>query len=349
MPDERTRYLQIQRELGGNEVILSAPLGKTPGRKDAKTQGRTEGRNDRKTEGQAGRQADGRTGGQADGRTDGQADGRTDGQADGRTDGQANSEAEAIERPSAARTAVPPPAVPPVRPSASPPDPLTASPFAGPPDRASAWLRGAPPIPTAPGLVVRAPDRGLMDPAPAWDTLDQVVSTIAGCRKCFLCESRTHTVPGEGDPRARLMFVGEGPGQTEDQTGRPFVGRAGELLTQIIEAIGLRREAVYIANAVKCRPPQNRKPLPDELAACWPYLERQIELIGPKVIVALGATAAEALLQARRSLADLRGRVHSYRGVPLVVTYHPAALLRNPNWKKPTWDDVRIARQLLDR
>ncbi|HEU5220177.1 MAG TPA: uracil-DNA glycosylase, partial [Gemmatimonadales bacterium] len=147
----------------------------------------------------------------------------------------------------------------------------------------------------------------------------------------------------------RLMFVGEGPGQTEDETGRPFVGRAGELLTQIIESIELRREDVFIANTVKCRPPQNRKPLPDELAACAPYLDRQIELVTPKVLVALGATAAEAMLGAKRSLTDLRGRVHSFRGIPLVVTYHPAALLRNPNWKKPTWDDVRIARQLLDR
>ena len=144
------------------------------------------------------------------------------------------------------------------------------------------------------------------------------------------------------------MLVGEGPGQTEDETGRPFVGRAGELLTGILGAIGLARDEVFICNVVKCRPPQNRKPLPDEIGACDPYLQAQLELIRPKVILALGATAAEALLRAKRSLADLRGKVHSYRGTPLVVTYHPAALLRNPNWKKPTWDDVRIARQLLD-
>src|SRR5207249_569505 len=178
--------------------------------------------------------------------------------------------------------------------------------------------------------------------------LQQVSAAIAACRECFLCQGRTHTVPGEGSTSAKLLFVGEGPGQVEDETGRPFVGRAGELLTRMIEAIGLSREEVFIANAVKCRPPQNRKPLPDELAACWKYLERQIELLRPKVIVALGATAAEALLQVKRSLAELRGRVHSYRGIALVVTYHPAALLRNPNWKKPTWDDIRIARQLLD-
>ncbi len=226
------------------------------------------------------------------------------------------------------------------------PDPPSPPPSPSPP---SDWRRNAPQVPDAPGLRVLAPSRGLLDVPPSWETLQEVSSAIAACRSCFLCEGRTNTVPGEGNPLAKLLFVGEGPGQVEDETGRPFVGRAGELLTRMIEAIGLKREDVFIANAVKCRPPQNRKPLPDELAACWRYLERQIELLGPKVIVALGATAAETLLQVRRSLADLRGRVHSYRGIPLVVTYHPAALLRNPNWKKPTWDDIRIARQLLDR
>ncbi len=188
-----------------------------------------------------------------------------------------------------------------------------------------------------------------MDIPHSGDNLDEVASAIAACRKCFLCDGRTNTVPGEGSSRSGLMFVGEGPGQVEDETGRPFVGRAGELLNQIIRSIGLGREDVFIANAVKCRPPGNRKPLPDEIAACMPYLERQIDLVRPRVLVALGATAAEALLGTRRSLAELRGRVHSYRSIPLVVTYHPAALLRNPNWKKPTWDDIRIARQLLDR
>ena len=156
-------------------------------------------------------------------------------------------------------------------------------------------------------------------------------------------------VPGEGNPKADLLLVGEGPGQTEDQTGRPFVGRAGELLTEILRAIGFERDQVFICNVVKCRPPQNRKPLPDEMSCCSPFLEAQLALIRPKVILALGATAAEALLRSKRSLADLRLKVHSYRGTPLVVTYHPAALLRNPNWKKPTWDDVRIARQLVER
>ena len=147
----------------------------------------------------------------------------------------------------------------------------------------------------------------------------------------------------------RLMLVGEGPGATEDATGRPFVGQAGKLLDDILEAIDVPRETVYITNIVKCRPPQNRKPLPDEIAACIPYLHRQIDVIRPKVLLALGGTAGEAMLGVRKSLGELRTRVHSFNGIPLVVTYHPAALLRNPNWKKPTWDDVRIVRQLLDR
>lgn len=211
------------------------------------------------------------------------------------------------------------------------------------------WSVDAPPIPTESGLIIPPRQRGLMDQAAEWKSLDEVARVVSSCTKCFLSQGRKKTVPGEGNPAARLMFVGEGPGQTEDETGRPFVGKAGELLTRMIEAIDLRREEVFILNTVKCRPPQNRKPLPDELAACAPYLERQIELVAPKVLVALGATAAEAMLAAKQSLTNLRGRVHSFRGIPLVVTYHPAALLRNPNWKKPTWDDVRIARQLLDR
>jgi DNA polymerase len=143
--------------------------------------------------------------------------------------------------------------------------------------------------------------------------------------------------------------VGEGPGAKEDETGLPFVGRAGELLTDVLQAIDLVRERVFICNVVKCRPPANRKPLQDEIDACVAYLYRQIEVIQPKVILAMGGTAAETLLNTKRSLASLRNRVHSFRGIQLLVTYHPAALLRNPNWKKPTWDDVRIARQLLDR
>ena len=188
------------------------------------------------------------------------------------------------------------------------------------------------------------------DPLGDLDTLEAVAERIRSSFCCqTLCPQRTNAVPGEGHPRARLMLIGEGPGAREDATGRPFVGQAGQLLTSILEAVELAREDVYITNIVKCRPPQNRKPLPDEVAACMPYLHRQIALIRPRVVVALGGTAGEALLGVRKGLGELRGKVHSYGGIPLVVTYHPAALLRNPNWKKPTWDDIRIARQLLDR
>jgi DNA polymerase len=217
---------------------------------------------------------------------------------------------------------------------------------AGP--KAPKWKKDAPPIP-GPGLAVMRPEGGLLgDEISRLESLELVASAVAACRKCALCQGRTNTVPGEGNPAARLMCIGEGPGAREDETGRPFVGAAGQLLDQILAAIECPRETVYIANIVKCRPPQNRKPLPDEAAACLPYLHRQIALVRPKVLLALGGTAAEWLLGVKRSLGDLRGQVHRYAGIPLVVTYHPAALLRNPNWKKPTWDDVRVARQLLD-
>ena len=213
---------------------------------------------------------------------------------------------------------------------------------------AAKWREGAPPIP-GPGLtVVTELPAMLGDPLGDAASLEAVAELIAACRKCALCETRSRTVPGEGDPSARLMLVGEGPGATEDQTGRPFVGQAGQLLDKILEAMECPRPTTYIANIVKCRPPQNRKPLPDEMAACLPYLHRQVALVKPKVLIALGSTAAEGMLGVRKSLGELRGKVHRWNGIPLVVTYHPAALLRNPNWKKPTWDDVRIARQLFD-
>jgi DNA polymerase len=186
------------------------------------------------------------------------------------------------------------------------------------------------------------------DPIQQTNSLTDVAQLIAACRKCALCETRTNTVPGEGSATARLVVVGEGPGRTEDETGRPFVGRAGELLTKILAAIDLPREQVFICNVVKCRPPENRLPQFDEIAACMPYLYRQIELLKPKVILAMGSTAAQSLLNARQSLGALRNHIHRFRGIPLVVTYHPAALLRNPNWKRPTWDDVRIAARLLE-
>lgn len=186
-----------------------------------------------------------------------------------------------------------------------------------------------------------------VDPIQQAATLEDVAAIIAACRKCKLCERRTNTVPGEGPANARLVVVGEGPGRTEDETGRPFVGKAGELLTKILAAIELPREQVYICNIVKCRPPENRLPQYDEIAACLPFLYRQIELVKPNVILAMGGTAAQSLLNTKQSLGSLRNLVHRFRGIPLIVTYHPAALLRNPNWKRPTWDDVRIAARLL--
>jgi uracil-DNA glycosylase family 4 len=216
-------------------------------------------------------------------------------------------------------------------------------------DATERWRRDVPPIPP-PGITVDAPSKDLFatDPLDALD-LDALAARVRECTQCRLSQNRTHAVPGEGPARARLVVVGEGPGATEDQTGRPFVGRAGELLTEILLAIGLPREEVYICNVVKCRPPENRKPQPEEILACVPYLHRQLAAIRPAVILAMGGTAAETLLDTRQSLGQLRNRVHRFRGIPLIVTYHPAALLRNPHWKKPTWDDVRIARQLLDQ
>ncbi|HYT99981.1 MAG TPA: uracil-DNA glycosylase [Gemmatimonadales bacterium] len=186
------------------------------------------------------------------------------------------------------------------------------------------------------------------DPLQQAASLDAVAALVSTCTKCRLCEARRHTVPGEGPGDARLVVVGEGPGRVEDETGRPFVGQAGELLTKILAAIDLPRERVFICNVVKCRPPENRVPQYDEIAACLPYLFRQIELVKPRAILAMGGTAAQTLLNTKQSLGALRNQLHRFRGIPVIVTYHPAALLRNPNWKKPTWDDVRIARRLLD-
>ena len=180
------------------------------------------------------------------------------------------------------------------------------------------------------------------------ESLEAIAKAVASCKKCPLYKTATHPVPGEGSPHAQLMCVGEAPGATEDETGRPFVGAAGQLLTKILAAIDLPREQVYICNVLKHRPPGNRNPAPDEVTACSPYLIRQIELIKPKVILALGTFAAQTLLNTKTAIGKLRGSVHEYHGVPLVVTYHPAALLRNPSWKRPTWEDVQLARRILD-
>ncbi len=168
------------------------------------------------------------------------------------------------------------------------------------------------------------------------------------CRRCALHEGRQHVVFGEGAVDARLVCVGEAPGAVEDQTGRPFVGRAGQLLDLMLMSVGLRRDEVYICNVLKCRPPGNRNPQPEEVAACSPLLLQQIDLIDPKVIVAFGTFAAQTLLGTRESIGRLRGRTHLYGRFPLVVTYHPAASLRNPSWKRPTWEDLQIARRVVD-
>ena len=179
-------------------------------------------------------------------------------------------------------------------------------------------------------------------------TIDELAALIAGCRGCELFRTAVNPVPGEGNPNADLVCVGEAPGATEDQLGRPFVGQAGQLLTKILAAVNLSREDVFIMNVLKHRPPGNRNPDPQEVMACKPFLQRQLELIKPKVIVALGTFAAQTLLETRASIGKLRGIVHQYQGIPVVVTYHPAALLRNPAWKRPTWEDVQLARRILD-
>jgi uracil-DNA glycosylase family 4 len=177
--------------------------------------------------------------------------------------------------------------------------------------------------------------------------LAELSAQVASCRLCRLCEGRNRTVFGSGNPSAGLMFIGEGPGAEEDRQGLPFVGRAGELLTKIVQAIGMTRDEVYIANMVKCRPPGNRDPQPDEAAACRPYLEEQIALVQPRVIVALGRIAAQTLLGTDMPIGRMRGRWFTVQGVPTMVTYHPAALLRNPSWKRPTWEDMQQVRDRL--
>jgi len=210
---------------------------------------------------------------------------------------------------------------------------------------------GASPLEDVPtGLVVGGASRALFgDPAAKLDTIEEIARVVAECRRCPLYATATNPVPGDGNPDADFMCVGEAPGANEDEQGKPFVGQAGQLLTKILAAIDLKREDVFIANVLKHRPPGNRNPLPDEVIACSPYLVRQIELIRPKVILALGTFAAQTLLETKLTIGKLRGQVHRYYGVPLIVTYHPAALLRNPAWKRPTWEDVQLARRILDR
>jgi uracil-DNA glycosylase family 4 len=180
-------------------------------------------------------------------------------------------------------------------------------------------------------------------------TLAQLYSQVKDCQRCHLWKSRTNFVFGSGNEKADVVFIGEAPGRDEDLQGEPFVGRAGQLLTRIIEAIQFRREDVYIGNILKCRPPENRDPQPEEIEQCLPLLETQLRMIRPRIICALGRVSAQTLLRTSVPLGRLRGRFHDLHGIKVIVTYHPAALLRNPNLKRHTWEDVQMLRKEYDR
>ncbi len=249
-------------------------------------------------------------------------------------------------RPARAGSSAAPSASPTPRPAPSPPSPrpsVAPTPPPIPPAR-----------PTSPTPVVGSlfEEPTLEAAVPASDRaglLAAMAAEVAACARCpHLAESRTQTVFGEGSPTARLMFIGEAPGADEDRTGRPFVGRAGALLTDMItKGMGLTREEVYIANILKSRPPENRTPLPDEIAHCLPYLERQIAILRPQFLCLLGKTAASTLLETALPLGRLRGKWHRYRGIPAIVTYHPSALLRNPAWKREAWEDLQVLMQAM--
>jgi uracil-DNA glycosylase family 4 len=180
------------------------------------------------------------------------------------------------------------------------------------------------------------------DPQSFSETLEDIGADLGDCQRCRLARERNCIVFGEGNPRAKLVFVGEGPGFEEDRQGKPFVGAAGQLLTRIIEAIKLTRSQVYICNIIKCRPPGNRNPEPDEIKTCFPFLERQIAAIQPDFICALGTFAAQTLLKTATPISRLRGRFHSYNGIKVLPTYHPAYLLRNPDKKRDVWEDMKM-------
>jgi DNA polymerase len=180
------------------------------------------------------------------------------------------------------------------------------------------------------------------------DAFSALRAEVLGCTLCRLAEGRTTVVFGEGDSRADLLVVGEAPGYEEDRSGRPFVGPAGKLLDKMLAAIGFQRDEVFICNVLKCRPPNNRDPVVDEVAACKPYLRKQVELVAPKAICAFGRFAAQTLLASELSLTRLRGAEHEFMGIPVIVTYHPAALLRNQQWKRPAWEDLKLLRRIYD-
>ncbi|MBI4409079.1 MAG: uracil-DNA glycosylase [Gemmatimonadetes bacterium] len=185
------------------------------------------------------------------------------------------------------------------------------------------------------------------DPAAA-EALKALAREASGCTKCRLCEGRRTVVFGEGSPFADVVIVGEAPGSEEDRTGRPFVGPAGKLLDLLLLSVGFAREQVYICNVLKCRPPNNRDPLPDEVEKCQPYLHRQLELIAPRALVAVGNFAARTLLGSEAGISKLRGQVHSYRGVPVIAMFHPAYLLRSRDKTRSAWQDLQLLRQVLD-
>ncbi len=180
------------------------------------------------------------------------------------------------------------------------------------------------------------------------ESLDELNSNINTCLKCGLGKTRTHFVFGVGNPKADIVVIGEAPGADEDAQGEPFVGRAGQLLNKILEATGFQREEVFICNILKCRPPGNRNPAPDEVELCRPYLEKQLKIVNPKLILLLGKVASESLLKTKEPLNKLRGKIHDYKGWKVMITFHPAALLRNPNWKRPAWEDMQQFRTLYE-
>ncbi|HLL55218.1 MAG TPA: uracil-DNA glycosylase, partial [Myxococcaceae bacterium] len=246
-------------------------------------------------------------------------------------------------RPAAtpARTEAPRPAAPPVAvPPVTAPAPAAARPAPPPPA-----ARPTPPPPAAP--IAQA--RPLAAEAPVHRTLDEVRRELGDCQRCKLCKTRKNLVFGVGNPRAELVFVGEGPGEQEDLQGIPFVGPAGELLTKMIEAMGFSRDDVYICNVVKCRPPGNRNPEPDEIESCEPFLKAQLASIQPKVIVALGKFAAQTLLRDTTAISRMRGHWREYSGIKLMPTFHPAYLLRTPGDKKLVWQDLQQVMKLLGK
>ena len=189
----------------------------------------------------------------------------------------------------------------------------------------------------------------VIKPSPPPSTLEDLRAELGDCRRCKLHSGRTQIVFGVGNPRAKLVFVGEAPGRDEDLQGEPFVGQAGQLLTKIIQAIQLQREEVYIANIIKCRPPENRNPEPDEIAACEPFLVKQLQVIQPRLICALGTFAAQTLLKSEEKISALRGRFHQYQEIPVMPTYHPAYLLRNASRKREVWEDMKKIKQEYDK